>query len=88
MARAVDGYPPSMAATVEELAEQAMRLPTESRARLADLLIESLDADDLGQIDRLWLAEASRRRDDIRQGRVQTVPGDEALQQVRDRIRT
>lgn len=35
-----------MAATIEELAEQAMSLPTEARARLADLLVESLDADE------------------------------------------
>lgn len=42
-----------MAATIEELAEQAMSLPTEARARLADLLVESLDADELGPVDRL-----------------------------------
>ncbi len=77
-----------MAATVEQLAEQAMSLPTESRARLADLLVESLDADDLGHIDRLWLSEAKRRRDEVRSGRVQSVPGDEALKKVRSRIRT
>jgi hypothetical protein len=33
-----------MAKTLEKLAEEAMSLPTESRARLADLLVESLDA--------------------------------------------
>lgn len=74
-------------ATVEQLAEQAMKLPTESRARLADLLVESLDADKLGHIDRLWLAEAKRRRDEARSGRVETVPGEEALQKVRDVVR-
>jgi hypothetical protein len=40
-----------MAMTVEQLAEQAMTLPSESRARLADLLVESLDGDDLGRIE-------------------------------------
>lgn len=76
-----------MATTVEKLAEQAMNLPTESRARLADLLVESLDAGELGRIDRLWVAEAKRRRDEVRSGRVETVPGDEALQKVRDIVR-
>lgn len=70
-----------------QLAEQAMKLPTESRARLADLLVESLDAAELGQIDRLWVAEAKRRRDEVRSGRVETIPGDEALQKVRDVFR-
>jgi hypothetical protein len=76
-----------MATTVEQLVEQAMTLPTEARARLVDLLVESLDADELGPIDRLWLAEARRRRDDVRSGRVQSIPGDEGLQQVRDSLR-
>jgi putative addiction module component (TIGR02574 family) len=76
-----------MATTLEELAEGAMSLPAESRARLADLLVESLEAGDLGSIDRMWAAEAKRRRDEVRAGRVQTVPGDEALRRVRDAIR-
>ena len=63
-----------VAKTLEKLAEKAMNLPTESRARLADLLVENLDADELGHIDRLWLAEAKRRRDEIRIGRVEAVP--------------
>jgi putative addiction module component (TIGR02574 family) len=76
-----------MATSVEELAEQAMSLPAESRARLADLLVESLDAADLGPVDQLWLAEAKRRRDDVRSGRVRPIPGDEALEEVRNAIR-
>lgn len=80
-------YRAFMTTTVEQLAEQAMSLPTESRARLADLLVESLDANDLGRIDRLWAAEGIRRRDEVRAGRVQTVPGDEALRKVRDAVR-
>lgn len=81
------GYPLAMAKTLEHLAEQAMNLPAESRARLADLLVESLDADDLGHIDRLWVAEAKRRRDEVRSGRVEAIPGDEALRKVRDAVR-
>ena len=57
-----------MATTLEQLVEQAMTLPSESRARLADLLVESLDAEELGRIDRLWAAEATRRRDEVRAG--------------------
>jgi len=76
-----------MSTTVEQLVEQAMSLPGESRARLADLLVESLDADALTEIDRLWLSEAKRRRDEVRSGRVKTIPGDEALQSVRDSLR-
>ena len=76
-----------MSTTVEQLAEQAMALPGEARARLADLLVESLDSDALTHIDRLWLSEAKRRRDEVRAGKVKTVPGDEALRSVRDSLK-
>ncbi|HKZ79146.1 MAG TPA: addiction module protein [Pyrinomonadaceae bacterium] len=76
-----------MATTVEQLVEQAMSLPSESRARLADLLVESLEGDDLGRIEQLWIAEAQRRRDEVRAGKVKTVTGEEGLRQVRDSIR-
>lgn len=76
-----------MARSVEQLAEQAMDLPTESRARLADLLVESLDAKELSSVGRLWVHEAKRRRDDVRNGRVEAVPGEEGLRQVRDVVR-
>jgi hypothetical protein len=76
-----------MATTFEELAKQAMDLPAESRARLADLLVESLDAEELGQIDRLWIEEARRRRDEVRSGHVETIPGQVGLRKVRDALR-
>ena len=76
-----------MSTKVEQLAEQAMNFPGESRARFADLLVESLDADTLTEIDQLWLSEAKRRRDAVRAGKVQTIPGDQALQRVRDSLR-
>ena len=76
-----------MITTIEQLAEQAMTLSSESRAQLADLLVESLDANALGQIDEMWLSEAKRRRDEVRSGQVKTIPGQTALQKVRDALR-
>lgn len=76
-----------MTTNIEQIAEQAMKLPGESRAQLADLLVESLDAEALGRIDQLWLTEAKRRRDDVRAGRVKTIPGDEARRRVRSAIK-
>ena len=76
-----------MSTTWEQLAEQAMALSTESRARLADRLVESLDVEELGSIDRMWTAEAIRRRDEVRAGRVKPINGEEALRKVRDSLR-
>jgi hypothetical protein len=76
-----------MATNWEQLAEQAMALSSESRARLADRLVESLDAEELGPIDNLWVAEAIRRRDEVRSGSVETIDGEDALRKVRDSLR-
>jgi len=76
-----------METTIESIVEQAMTLPNESRAQLADLLVQSLDAGELGLLDRQWSAEAIRRRDEVRSGQVETIPGEEALRKVRESIR-
>ena len=75
-----------MAASIEQLVTQAMELPGESRARLAELLVESLEADDIGPVEKTWLAEAKRRRDDVRTGRVEPIAGEDALLDVRNSI--
>lgn len=54
--------------------------------KLADLLVESLDSDELGRIEQMWLSEAKRRRDEVRAGNVKTIPGPEGLRRVRDRL--
>ncbi|MGH7938021.1 MAG: addiction module protein [Bryobacteraceae bacterium] len=72
-----------MPMTIDQLAHEALSVPSEARALLADKLVKSLDATEVGSIDALWAAEAKRRRDEVRSGEVQTIPGDEALARVR-----
>ena len=72
-----------MSMTVEQIAVEALALPSEARALLADRLVESLDPAEDGYLRKLWAAEALRRRDEVRSGRVQTIPSDEALARVR-----
>ena len=72
-----------MSMTIEQIAAEALTLPSEQRALLADRLVESLDAAEANRIDRLWATEARRRRDEVRNGLVKTIPGDEALARVR-----
>ena len=72
-----------MSMTVEQIVDEALGLPSEARALLADRLVESLDPAEDGYVRQLWMAEAFRRRDEVRTGRVRTVPGEEGLAQVR-----
>lgn len=69
--------------TVEQIAEEALALPSEARALLANRLVESLDPAEDGYVHQLWIAEARHRRDEVRSGKVATIPGDIALEQVR-----
>ena len=69
--------------TADQIAKEALALPSEERARLADRLVESLDAAGTSRIDQLWAVEAKRRRDEVREGKVKTIPGEEVLARVR-----
>ena len=72
-----------MTITVEQLTEAVLSLPSDARALLADRLVESLDPALDREIQTLWIAEAARRRDEIRSGAVEPVAGSEALERVR-----
>ena len=72
-----------MSMTVEQVAEEALALPSEARALLADRLVESLDFAEDGYVRQLWVAEARRRRDEVRSGFVKTISSEEALAQVK-----
>lgn len=72
-----------MSLTLDQITEEAMKLPADSKAELADRLVESLDSADPDEIQRLWSAEAIRRRDEIRSGKVKRIPGEQVLDEVR-----
>lgn len=69
--------------SIEQLTEELLSLPNESRALLADKLVESLEFDTDSTVQEVWVAEAKRRRAEIRDGLVQPIPGEDALAQVR-----
>jgi putative addiction module component (TIGR02574 family) len=67
---------------VEAILHEALALPTQERARLAEELLSSLDSLSQAEMEQLWLKEAARRGDEIDQGKVQLVSGEELEQQV------
>jgi hypothetical protein len=75
-----------MSLTIEQIAEEALALPSEARALLADRLAESLDPLEDVYIRQLWTSEARTRRDEVRSGAVETIPGEEALERVRKSV--
>ena len=73
----------AMPLTLDQITEEAIKLPPASRALLADKLVQSLESEEPDEIQRLWSAEAIRRRDEIRSGQVQPVPGEQVIEEVR-----
>ncbi len=69
--------------SIEQLTEELLALPSVSRALLAEKLVESLEFDIDPTIQAAWINETKKRRDRIRDGSVQPIPGEEALAQVR-----
>lgn len=73
-----------MSLPVEDLAAQVLSLPPEDRALLLERLIASFEPRSPAQ--EAWFKLAQRRREDVRAGREQMVPGDEALARARARL--
>ena len=73
-----------MTETVRELHERVLTLPPDERAALLELLLASLEPKSAAQ--RAWAQLASRRREDVRSGKVRMVPGEEAIARIRAKI--
>ncbi|MBI5506368.1 MAG: addiction module protein [Deltaproteobacteria bacterium] len=76
-----------MAETTKDLESEALQLPAEARARLAERLLASLDSETDAQLDAIWLAEAERRLDELESGRAIGVSADEVIADARSKLR-
>ena len=72
-----------MTPQVTELLERALTLSSQERGLLIDRLIETLDNDPAEEgVEAAWDEEIKRRMDDIRSGRVKTIPGEQVLREL------
>lgn len=69
-----------MGLPIEEIEGEALKLPRPERARLAEVLISSLDED--AEIEEAWREEIERRVTELRDGSVSTVPAEEVFRQL------
>jgi hypothetical protein len=75
-----------MEITLEQLEAEALKLPVEARARLAQRLLRSIEPGAESEIDRLWIEEAQRRHDELLAG-AQSIPADEVFAKARALLR-
>jgi putative addiction module component (TIGR02574 family) len=67
--------------------QQALGLSTDERARLAQELLESLDALGPDELQRLWLDEAERRAAQTDRGETTLVPAEVVAKKARALLR-
>ena len=73
---------------LSELLEKALALSAQDRGLLIDRLIASLDEDPADEgVEAAWDEEIKHRIDDIRSGRVKTIPGEQVLGRLKARQR-
>ena len=69
--------------TMDQVVAAAKSLSLEEREIVADLILESLDADTLTSVDKAWLEEAEVRYQRYRTGQSNTVALESVLAEIR-----
>jgi putative addiction module component (TIGR02574 family) len=74
-----------MAATVEKITQDALRLSERERAELAHRILVSLEDAAEENVDEAWDAEIEKRVDRIKEGTAKGRPADEVFRDIRAR---
>ena len=69
----------------QKIIDEALSLPVEERAFIADSLLKSLNRPD-PEIDKNWIEVARRRLEEIRTGKVKSIPGDGVFAKIQNRF--
>jgi putative addiction module component (TIGR02574 family) len=69
----------------KELLSEAISLPVDIRVKLIEKLFLSINPINK-EIDKLWAEEAEKRVDEIKKGKVKTIPGDKVFKKIHDRL--
>jgi hypothetical protein len=77
-----------MSRTLAKVEDEALQLSEEERARLAVRLLASLEeeAESPEAVEKLWLAEAEQRFEELRTGVVRGMPAREVFAQLRAKL--
>jgi putative addiction module component (TIGR02574 family) len=76
-----------MHAAPDSIEALLLRLPAQDRARIADLLLASLDEEADSDVDAAWAEEAERRLAELRAGTVAAIPSEDVHARIQDALR-
>ena len=67
---------------IEDIVDDILKLPANSRAYLVEILLESLDFEEDFPVNDEWMKEIKRRCQEIDEGKVEMISGEEGLAQL------
>lgn len=67
---------------LQELRREVLSLPHSTRALIAEEFLESLEEEN-SEVETAWAKEAERRFEEIKSGKVKTIPGEAVLLKAR-----
>lgn len=76
-----------MSESLAELEQQARALPPDERARLAEVLLESLQATPLSEVEAAWNQEITQRIAAYDRGDLQTISAEDVFAEARRNTR-
>ena len=76
-----------MSINLDQLTADAMKLPLRDRIQLAQRLVSTIDDEIEAETEVLWFAEADRRLEELRMGKVQGIDSDDAFRIARDTLK-
>jgi putative addiction module component (TIGR02574 family) len=76
-----------MSADLDQITAEAMKLSLRARVYLAQQLVSTLDDEAETDTEELWFAEAERRLEELRSGKVQGIESDDAFRNASEALR-
>jgi putative addiction module component (TIGR02574 family) len=75
-----------MIATIDSLFSEALPLPDDSRLQLVERLIPTIQSDPALEAEQIQ--EVQRRMEDVKNGRVKTIAGEQVFQEIEQSLAT
>jgi putative addiction module component (TIGR02574 family) len=76
-----------MSTNLDQLTRDAMKLPLRDRVKLAQRLVSTIDEEVEADTEALWFAEAERRLEELRSGKVQGIDSEKAFRTAREALK-
>lgn len=76
-----------MTILTSELADKALFLPREERAKLVEKLLLSLNVPTQKEVDQLWIEEAEKRVNEYDEGKIEAIDGEQVFHDIRNQLK-